>query len=178
MHTIRKIIQLILLAIFTVLGLACCPSPVSAQMRVSSEISWRYGPLIDSLVAFIGERPAEIKSNSGVLVDGQLQMTKDGWLITIANHTQRGRFAVLHEFGHFLNAVRGQVFYAYLDSLNLNEKFDRQQHQIWEQFADDFAGAWEAQENGWGESFRPGVNLLRRMLWTNANGTLMAGGPK
>jgi len=57
------------------------------------------------------------------------------------------------------------VFYAYLDSLNLNEKFMRQSGPIWEQFADDFAWAWMGHENGWEESFRPGANLLRRMLW-------------
>ena len=104
---------------------------VSAQ-RVATSIDFQYGKLIDSLVTFIGVAPAEVRMGSGVLQDGSLRPTKDGWVITLSMKTNRGRFAVLHEFGHFLNAVRGDVFYAYLDSLNLNERFTHHEREVWE----------------------------------------------
>jgi len=149
-----------------ILVLLLSAAPASAQ-RVDGELSRQYGKLIDSLVAFIGEAPLEVRRGAGVMRDGALEKMPAGWRITLSMNTTRGRFAVLHEFGHFLNAVRGAAFYAYLDSLGLNAKFDKKPSAVWEQFADDFAWAWMAHENDWGESFRPGADLLRRMLWTN-----------
>ena len=139
-------------------------STASAQM-VDGEITHQYGPLIDSLITFIGQKPYAIQRNVGMLRDGTAEPTTKGWVITLSMNTQRGRFAVLHEFGHYFNAVRGDVFYAYLDSLNLNKKFDRTPGPIWERFADDFAWAWIEHQNGWNESMRPGADLLRRLLW-------------
>ena len=150
--------------ILITLALLLTASPAPAQ-RIASSIPGPHRALIDSLVKFIGVAPAEVRMGSGVLQDGSLRPTKDGWVITLSIKTNREHFAILHEFGHFLNAVRGDVFYAYLDSLNLNERFAQHEREVWEQFADDFAWAWQGQENGWGESFRPGTNLLRRMLW-------------
>jgi hypothetical protein len=150
--------------IMITLALLLTASAVSAQ-KISSSISSQNVRLIDSLVTFIGTAPAEVRMGSGVLQDGSLRPTNEGWVITLSIKTTRTRFALLHEFGHFLNAVRGDVFYAYLDSLNLNDQFDRDPRKIWELFADDFAWAWEGQHNGWAESFRPGVNYLRRQLW-------------
>lgn len=149
-----------------VLLLMFAAAPAPAQ-RVDAETASQFGPLIDSLVALIGAKPAEVRRGvGGGLRDGSLRPTPDGWVVTLATSMSHDRrFAVLHEFGHFLNAVHGEVFYAYLDSLNLNEAFTRHDREVWEQFADDFAWAWMGHENGWGDSFRPGANLLRRQLW-------------
>lgn len=151
-------------------------SPLQAQerpwVRDAGRLREYYG-VIDTLVQLTGAKPAELRVVSGLsLADGNMRMTRKGWVLTVGSRSMRERFTLLHEWGHFVNAVNGPLFYMYLDSLNLNDAFNEDRTgRIYERFADDFAWAYEAWANGF-VSQRPGSAWLQSRF--PARGTQLA----
>ena len=146
-----------------ILALAAA-APASGQrgFRLDPILEREHGPLIDSLVALVGAAPVEVRSGVSTLREGAMVRTNRGMVLVVSSGS---RHAVLHECGHFLNAVRPLLFYEYADSLFPRWALtERGQHEAEEAFAEDFAAAFTGWENGW-ISYRPGAAWLQRRLW-------------
>jgi hypothetical protein len=144
-------------------GLAASSAAGQTSARLPGELARLHGGLIDSLVAVIGHEPAAIRRGAGsTLEQGNMRRDKRGGIVLTVMVTDR--HAVLHEFGHFLNAVRPVVFYEWADSLHPGWSLnDRNQREAQEAFAEDFAAAFTAWQNGW-TPMSPGAQWLRAWL--------------